>query len=203
MIASPLRELARRYARQEMNLASYREHRTDYLEDVLGGRIKVQYRDTLTSDPIAAQRKASFDWRDPGSYTDFSDRRVRLGAAAILATIVALSIGLYEPPPPPPAPIDAIVIDPAGIERVKALLAEEIWTEDQLLEFASAWEVLTEAQRRFARLDPSYRRYRARIRQIIQDQQALAGLGDDRAAAYALFLETVRQRIESTREDTP
>jgi hypothetical protein len=196
MIASPLRELARRYARQEMNLATYREQRTDYLEEVFGGRIKVQYRDTLSSDPIGVQRKASFDWSDWQSYTDFTDRRVRIAAAALFAGVVAIGIALYEPPPPPPAPIDAIVIDPAGINQVKALLAVDIWADADLLNFASSWEVLTEEQRRFGRMDPSYRRYRARIRQVIQDQEALAGLGDDQAAAYLLFLEGVRQRIE-------
>ena len=41
------------------------------------------------------------------------------------------------------------------------------------------------------------------IRQIIQDQQALAGLGDDQAAARALFLENVKERIESTRDSSP
>jgi hypothetical protein len=196
MIASPLRELAKRYAKQEMGLAAYREQRADYLEDLYAGRIKLTYRDTLTTDSMGVQRKTSFDWKDWESYTDFTDRRVRIGAAAVFALFVALAIALYEPPPPPPAPIDAIVIDPAGIEQVKALLAVELWSEEDLTGFADSWEVLTEEQRRFGRMDPSYRRLRARIRQMIQDQEALAGLGDDQAAAYSLFLENVRLRIE-------
>jgi len=196
MIASPLRELARRYSRQEMSLAAYREQRADYLEDLVARKIKLSYRDTLSTEQIDAQLKPTFAWADWRSYTDFSDQRIRFGAIALVGAIITLSIVLYEPPPPPPAPIEAIVIDPTGIDMVKGLLAEEIWSDASLRDFADAWMSLSEEQRRFARLDPSFRRFRGRINQLIQDQEALAGLGDDQAAAYALQLTDLLDRIQ-------
>lgn len=197
MIASPLRELAKRFSKGELPAESYRSQRHEYLEEILQGKTKLSYRDTLSKEQIAiSSPQLAFDPTDWRSYTDFSDRRVQIGAVGLLVLLTGAYFALREPPPPPPAPVEVRVMDPAGIDLLQILLAEEFWSEQQLRTFAADWQALTDAQRDDARSNPGYRSFRTRLRQMIQDQESLANLGDDQAAAFALFLGEIRDSVE-------
>lgn len=185
MRASPLRELARRYAAGNLRREDYLAQRSQLIRAYVSGRQAIAYRDAR---PVVLVRQRALNgWL--------------IALAAGVPLLLALLIWLALPARPPDAPTGTNAAaqqraDATGEKLIAGFLNEGDWSESRLQAFELDWMELTPFQRETARRSPWYRRLDAAVHRKLGELDALQALQEDpRARLREIRLRDFARRM--------
>lgn len=193
MWASPLRELARRYAKGEIQKPEYQAARREIIESVLGGKSKLAYRDTLLKTPTAPPQEQ----RLPVKLVAIAGGALLVIAALMLVLIPS---GDEADSQATTAGEDVATAEQAlpseGVDLLVGLLDAQSWDDEYLTAFEQQWMALSPEAREAARKDFRMRRVNGRINDELRAQESLLDLGNTDAQQRIDRLEQLRAIID-------
>lgn len=190
---SQLRELARQYSAGQVAREDYRRQRHALLDDVVAGKVKIDYR-LITPPKPAAPPTVIIDVGDDEPVT----RRLTiiLGAIALVAAVGAG--GFYYLRWATETPVQIVKVAPKApaVAAIEEFILSNDWSSAGTNAFEARWEALAPEEQAVGRAHASFGRLENELRTRIEDQGALAGLDSGgAAAAEAIRLKAFANRL--------
>lgn len=214
-----LRQLARAYAKGELDKDSYRQARAKLIEGILAGEIPLQENNYLP--PLSAETTESTLEHPPSSHTykkkatdlppmrsartqtpvHGGKRKIPLISLSLLGLIIVAALAIYlassgkdGKPPGGTANAGAVTDNSAGRTLITAFLQQKSWTEESLDNFVAEWRALPQEDRSAAAGSVELGQLTNAIYKQLLAEEALTGLdnGDDALKKQRRLVEFAR-----------
>ncbi|HWP94481.1 MAG TPA: hypothetical protein VNL72_01920 [Gammaproteobacteria bacterium] len=193
MRSSPLRDLARQYAKGKLSFEDYRRKRSELLQAIQSGRTRIEYREialTPTLDTVTLEVS-----------TVKTKQRLWLvgGVTAVVLTLASVTVFLW----PGRSPVPAQQATAAAVDPAQRLLQEFVRAGDYsvtaLASFEDAWIALAPEERARARENVWFKRLKSDLGSRIREQEELAAIEESGQAAFeAERLRAFALRLEES-----
>ncbi|MGH8280281.1 MAG: hypothetical protein ACRETQ_12075 [Gammaproteobacteria bacterium] len=166
MKASPIRELARRYAGGELSLEEYRKQRRHMIDAVCAGTLKIEYGER-------APRKVQ-------------SRKLGWLVALPIVVVIGIAIGAalhFGARSHAETAGVRVAHSLAGAQLLHSFADSNDWSSTSVSAFLNAWQKLPSGERQAARASYLFPRLLAQLQEQIVSQQAMLELAPDSGAA--------------------